>query len=123
MSKKRFELLTEAQWRLIEPLLPEPKRRKDRRGRPWASNRDCLEGILWLLRTGSEWRFLSDKYPFRPAALSAREARHQVARALAEQQQGVEALRWSQAASIQASLDRRTHQRLAPSVPQTAGSP
>jgi transposase len=63
MSKKRFELLTEAQWELIEPLLPEPKRRKDRRGRPWASNRDCLEGILWVLRTGSAWRFLPDKYP------------------------------------------------------------
>jgi transposase len=63
MSKKRFELLTEAQWDLIEPLLPEPKRRKDKRGRPWASNRICLEGILWVLRAGSAWRFLPDKYP------------------------------------------------------------
>lgn len=63
MSKNRFELLTEAQWELIEPLLPDLKRRKDKRGRPWASNRDCLEGILWVLRTGSAWRFLPDKYP------------------------------------------------------------
>jgi len=31
---------------LIEPLLPGPKRRKARRGRPWASNRACLDGIL-----------------------------------------------------------------------------
>ena len=53
MFKKRFELLTDAQWSLIEPLLPEPKRRKDNRGRPWASNRACLEGILWVLRTGA----------------------------------------------------------------------
>jgi len=52
MSKKRFEL-----WELIEPLLPEPKRRKDKRGRPWASNRACLEGILWVLQTGAAWRF------------------------------------------------------------------
>jgi hypothetical protein len=45
MSKKRLELLNDAQWELIEPLLPEPKRRKDNRGRPWASNRACFEGI------------------------------------------------------------------------------
>ena len=62
MSKKRFELLNDAQWELIEPLLPEPKRRKDKRGRPWASNRACLEGILWVLQTGAAWRFLPDKY-------------------------------------------------------------
>jgi transposase len=63
MSKKRFELLNDAQWELIEPLLPEPKRRKDKRGRPWSSNRACLEGILWVLQTGAAWRFLPDKYP------------------------------------------------------------
>jgi hypothetical protein len=34
MVKKRFELLTDALWALIEPLLPEPRRRKDNRGRP-----------------------------------------------------------------------------------------
>jgi transposase len=63
MSKKRFQLLSEGQWELIEPLLPEPKRRKDKRGRPWASNRACLEGILWVLQTRAAWRFLPDKYP------------------------------------------------------------
>ena len=34
MSKKQFELLTDAQWILVEPLLPKPVRRKDNRGRP-----------------------------------------------------------------------------------------
>src|SRR5258708_35131103 len=63
MSKKRFQLLSDAQWELIEPLLPEPKRRRDKRGRPWASNRACLEGILWVLQTGAAWRVLPDKYP------------------------------------------------------------
>jgi transposase len=63
MSKKRFQLLSKAQWELIEPLLPEPKRRKDGRGRPWSSNRACLEGILWVLQTGAAWRFLPDMYP------------------------------------------------------------
>jgi transposase len=63
MSKKRFELLSDAQWELIAPLLPAPKRRKDKRGRPWVSNRACLEGILWVLQTGAVWRFLPDQYP------------------------------------------------------------
>ncbi|WP_396275119.1 transposase [Granulicella aggregans] len=52
MSKKRFEWLAYAQWELIESLLPEPKRHKDKRDRPWASSRDCLEGILWVLQNG-----------------------------------------------------------------------
>ena len=63
MSKTRFQLLNDAQWELIEPLLPAPMRLKDKRGRPWASNRVCLEGILWILQTGVAWRFLPDKYP------------------------------------------------------------
>src|SRR5208337_1993544 len=56
--KKRQKLLTEEQWELVAPLLPEPRRRKDNRGRPWASNRACFEGILWILQTGAAWRAL-----------------------------------------------------------------
>jgi len=44
MSKKRFELLSEAQWELIETLLPAPNRRKDKRGRPCASNQLVYDG-------------------------------------------------------------------------------
>ena len=48
-------VLTDEQWERLEPHfpkhLPSPKG-----GRPWASDRECLEGILWLLRTGSRWR-------------------------------------------------------------------
>jgi transposase len=61
--KKRQKVLTEEQWDLIGPLLPEPKRRKDGRGRPPVANRSCLEGILWILQTGAAWRFLPDEYP------------------------------------------------------------
>ena len=50
--KKRQRLLTDKQWKLIEPLLPKAKRRRDKRGRPPAPNRACLEGILWVLQTG-----------------------------------------------------------------------
>jgi transposase len=61
--KKRQKLLTDERWQLIETLLPEPKRRRDNRGRPWAPNRACFEGILWILQTGAAWRFLPDEFP------------------------------------------------------------
>lgn len=61
--KKRQRLLTNEQWELVEPMLPPPRRRQDHRGRPWASNRGCFEGILWVLQTGAAWRFLPDEFP------------------------------------------------------------
>jgi transposase len=54
--------LTDAQWARIAPLLPQPKRRPHG-GRPRADDRACLEGILWVLRTGARWRDLPDRYP------------------------------------------------------------
>lgn len=61
--KKRQKLLSDEQWELVGPLLPAPKRRRDGRGRPPAPNRNCLEGILWILQTGAAWHFLPDEYP------------------------------------------------------------
>src|SRR5213082_3535067 len=61
--KKRQRLLTDEQWELIAPLFPRPTRRADKRGRPPAANRACLEGILWILQTGAAWRFLPDEFP------------------------------------------------------------
>ena len=55
--------LTDEQWSVIEQLLPELPRRSDRRGRPWRSSREVLNGILWILRTGAPWRDLPDRYP------------------------------------------------------------
>ena len=51
--------LTEQQWQRISLLLPKLKSR----GRPWRANRDCLEGILWILRTGARWKDLPKVYP------------------------------------------------------------
>ena len=48
---------------LFAPLFPRSKRRADKRGRPAAPNRACLEGILWILQTGAAWRFLPDEFP------------------------------------------------------------
>ena len=55
--------LTNLQWAVLDPLIPEPSRRKDRRGRPWKDRRAVLDGILWILRTGAPWADLPDRYP------------------------------------------------------------
>ena len=49
-------LLTDEQWKQIEPLLPRIKRK--RRGRPPKEDRKIFEGILWVLRSGARWRDL-----------------------------------------------------------------
>jgi transposase len=47
--------LTDAQWGRIAPLLPvHPPSPKG--GRPRADDRECLEGLLWLLRSGARWQ-------------------------------------------------------------------
>ena len=55
--------LTDAQWTILAPLLPKPRLRRDRRGRPWRDPRDVLNGILWILRTGAPWQDLPARYP------------------------------------------------------------
>lgn len=59
---KTKPLLTDKQWHKIKPLLPELEV-SPMGGRPWADNRGCLEGILWVLKTGARWRDLPDIYP------------------------------------------------------------
>ena len=58
----RCEYLTERMWDKIGPLLPDlPKNPKG--GSPRIDNRRCLEGILWVLKTGARWRDLPEEYP------------------------------------------------------------
>jgi transposase len=51
--------LTDAQWELIQPLLP-PQR--PRTGRPALDHRLIVNAILWLTSTGAPWRDLPERY-------------------------------------------------------------
>ena len=55
--------LTDAQWRLIEPLIPVPPRRADGRGRSRCNPREVMNGILWVMRTGAAWADIPSRYP------------------------------------------------------------
>ena len=50
--------LSDAQWELIKPWLPDPKHR----GRPRANDRRTINGILYVLRTSCRWQDLPQEY-------------------------------------------------------------
>ncbi|HEY1903915.1 MAG TPA: IS5 family transposase [Terracidiphilus sp.] len=54
--------MTDEQWAVVEPVL-QPERREDNRGRPWHDTRAVLNGVLWVLGNGAQWRELPEKYP------------------------------------------------------------
>jgi transposase len=55
--------LTDEQWSVVERLIPRPKLRKDRKGRPRVPARSVLDGMLWILWTGAPWKALPSEYP------------------------------------------------------------
>jgi transposase len=55
---RRYEL-TDAQWAKIEPLLPA---QKPKTGRPNVDHRQVVNGIVWVLKSGSPWRDLPERY-------------------------------------------------------------
>ena len=59
---KYIGFINDDQWKLLEPLLPKQKR-NPKGGRPAINNREVLEGILWVLRTGARWKDLPERYP------------------------------------------------------------
>ena len=58
---EQTRFINDAQWKKIDPLLPKPQ--KGRVDRPPADNREVMEGILWVLRTGARWKDLPKQYP------------------------------------------------------------
>ena len=51
--------LTDAQWEQLRPLLPP---QKPQTGRPAVDHRFIVEGMLWVVRTGSSWRELPERF-------------------------------------------------------------
>jgi transposase len=54
---RRYEL-TDEQYALVADLMPA----NGRRGGQWNDHRTTLNGILWVLHTGAQWRELPDRY-------------------------------------------------------------
>jgi transposase len=50
--------LTDDQWDCIADIFPPPART----GRPPSDRRKIIDGILWILRTGSPWRDLPEEF-------------------------------------------------------------
>jgi putative transposase len=60
MRTQRYDTdLTDEQFALLEPFLPKPKRT----GRPMADLREVLNAILYLVRSGCQWRLLPHDFP------------------------------------------------------------
>src|ERR671935_1181259 len=51
-------IVSDELWALVEPLLPKKKRRFRYPGRKRLSDRQTLQGILFVLHTGIAWRHL-----------------------------------------------------------------
>ena len=56
MTPRRYEL-SDFEWSIIEPLLPNKPR-----GVPRSDDRKVLNGIYWRLRTGSPWAEIPERY-------------------------------------------------------------
>lgn len=54
--------LTDEQWRLIAEFFPHDSH-PGKRGRPPIEPRACVEGILWVLRSGARWKDMPDRFP------------------------------------------------------------
>ena len=51
--------ISDKAWKIIEPHLPG---RKDTTGRPVRDNRNFINAVFWILRTGAPWRDLPPYY-------------------------------------------------------------
>ena len=62
-AKKRNGLreIPDDLWELIEPILP-PDKPPGTNGRPRVPNRTVLNGILYVLRTGCQWKMVPRQY-------------------------------------------------------------
>ena len=98
----RKPFLNDSQWNLIKDLFLSPP--KSPKGGPTpVESRDCLEGILWILKSGARWQDLPSDYPSfttcwrRHAMWSATGAITKAWARLLRQMNGQKKLNWSEA--------------------------
>lgn len=62
MVRRTHRVVSDKLWERVKPHLP---RRADqpKGGRPWVDDRECLEGVLWILRSGARWRDIPPDLP------------------------------------------------------------
>jgi len=64
-KKKHYPTdVTDSQWKLIAPLIPPAKSTLGKGGRPRSvDDRDIINAIFYLVRTGCQWRMLPKHFP------------------------------------------------------------
>ncbi|MDO5066981.1 MAG: IS5 family transposase [Propionibacteriaceae bacterium] len=70
------QVITDELWAVLEPLLPPRPTPKGPGGRPRASDRAALEGIMFVLSTGCRWRDLQPQMGFGSGVTCWRRLRH-----------------------------------------------
>lgn len=61
-TRKRYPSdLSDTQWEILEPLLGSPAKGRGRR--PTVPRREIVNAILYILRTGCQWRYLPQEFP------------------------------------------------------------
>jgi transposase len=54
------QMITDSLWSAFEPLIPK-HRKSSKGGRPPVDDRKCLEGLVYVLRTGTPWHLFPKK--------------------------------------------------------------
>ena len=119
---KVHALVTDELWAAIAPLLP-PTRPRPKGGRPRVPDRAALAGILYVLRTGIQWRMLPQELGCGSGVTCWRRLRdwersgvwHRLHRALLDRLGGAGQIDWSRASVDSASIPaKRGARRPAP---------
>lgn len=59
----KYEMLTDAQWAILEPIILAAPVAPGRGRPPIHDDRSVMNGVLWVLRTGASWADLPERFP------------------------------------------------------------
>lgn len=60
--KEGWRDISDGFWEFAETILPKPKKKSRKGGRPQSDFRKILNGILYVLRTGCQWKMIPPDY-------------------------------------------------------------